>query len=499
MFAGGILRVGIFTLIISTTLLAESIPFDYWYGRIIGGHQTTLEYNETEWDRSIMQFSHRIGDRGDFDAAANRFLRVWPDWSASPTAFEPRFSGKLQLSKSVRIDLPTVDYNWSQWTRTYRSGRKVYDSTSADVKVGLTYLQDGGIRYDEERSSFLYLEGPFLTKGQTYVSGTARFKGRDKSIYERSQVPFVRLGSAQNQDSDKLYVLDVTAHRGYTENIVLGISGHYKRTTRNEDMSVLEFRISGEDFVDTSVYTRSDKRTGNEARFAFDAQYLLSPSAWFLGSFQYRHDAFVQTHKRDENWPSFESGYEVMHESFGADLDLRFNYFSKTPKVEQQKILDNFSGHYDNQLDAGTWSLEATANWSVTELQSNYSTLLALNTSLVRDMNDISVAANLTYHTLPNLHFEAGLSFRTQTDSVFNFANPTQFQQLRSKFAATYQSYTWNPQLHRDISWDQVNDFDYVLGPQLRSGDWRVSAFVLPRTRNRVKPRTGVGSPEVRT
>ncbi len=97
-------------------------------------------------------------------------------------------------------------------------------------------------------------------------------------------------------------------------------------------------------------------------------------------------------------------------------------------------------------------------------------------------MNDISEAATyiLTYHISPNLHFEAGLSFRTQTDSVFNFDNPTQFQQLRSRFAATYQSYTWNPQLRRDISWDQVSDIDYVLWTAAQKpGDWhaRITAF----------------------
>ncbi len=367
MFAGGILRVGIFTLIISTTLLAESIPFDYWYGRVVGRTQIQAIHDAFNGETGKLTTSMKVGHDDNVSVNLGKLLEIVP--ARESNAFElsfhrPDLKADIALGPRLRWHIESLDWIQDVSIVATQYGTDYGKSHRFDSDQSLQLLHKD-IEYDSTRSLYFYTSGMYLQPQNWRLDTrlTVEFGASYYDLLDRSAWPWYRPGmdSRVKSDSDwrqarckcclwhelsrrtdKLYVLDVTARRGYTENLVLGISGHYKRTTRNEDMSVLEFRISGQDFVDTSVYTRSDKRTGNEARFAFDAQYLLSPSAWFLGSFQYRHDAFVQTHKRDENWPSFESGYEVMHESFGADLDLRFNYFSKTTEVAQQKILDNF-------------------------------------------------------------------------------------------------------------------------------------------------------------
>ena len=61
MNAAGILRVGIFTLILSTTLIAETIPFDYWYGRIIGRTQIQSVHEAYNGETGNLTTNVRVG------------------------------------------------------------------------------------------------------------------------------------------------------------------------------------------------------------------------------------------------------------------------------------------------------------------------------------------------------------------------------------------------------------------------------------------------------
>jgi hypothetical protein len=489
MFASGMLKVGVFVLLFSTTLLADTIPFDYWYGRIVGGQQSTIEYKDSRPYYALMQLSHQFGDRNDFGIAANRFLNLWPGWSAWPTAYEPILSGKIQLSKSLRLELPLVDYHWTHAARNDPESWSGLDSTVADIQLGLSYLSNAGTLFTDDRSLSIFIDGLVPAQGETEAQANVRLLGLNSTYRRGEQLEWPLLDQMTQDTRDRSLEVEVAARRGYSNALMLGIAGSFKRRSYGNNLAYLRIGSPSSPLFDTVATEFVNEQTEDRGRFGLTARYMFSPTTWIDGSIHYRH-RIVRTKEIDDYWQwSIDYVRGENQEFFTGDFELRFKRFSRNISIQRQKILDNFSNYYADQIDRGTWSVEASMKWSTTEMKTERFGLGGLNLRPGDDLYSLDADLILRYYALANLYFDCGVSFTSLTDTLLFLGEALQFQKLRPRFAANFQSYVWDSNLRREISWDKVSDIDYSLGPLMRAGDWRVSAFVEPPYKKSFEPK----------
>ena len=170
MNAAGILRVGIFTLILSTTLIAETIPFDYWYGRITGADRAALEYLDGRSDLATYYLSFGIGGRGKYEFfSPNHYIYI-PNRSSNKlsstnaglnwiqkTPFHSRYEFTLLSHLNEKYDYVSNGYNG------------INDVDEISFKHRFQIWSGDSLEFDPKTSAYVLINGPWYSARDFHV------------------------------------------------------------------------------------------------------------------------------------------------------------------------------------------------------------------------------------------------------------------------------------------------------------------------------------------
>ncbi len=487
MNAAGILRVGIFTLIFSTTLIAETIPFDYWYGRIIGGQHFTVDYFDSKNGLSNYSLSYTGGMKNAFQLNVPNIVRWTPNSRYEKTDWtNPTMSGALQLSGSTRYSLDLLEVRLDDYISSGDNFRSGFDSQSYTWNQSVVHLDGGGVNFNPEASLYYYLNGIWLSPRQVFVKMSANLQVYDYDSQSQSLSANGGRDLGWSNTRRRAIEANVQLRNGISKKLNFGITAEFNDSLwRRRGSSSYAFPDEVPSKSELSLFYENMPVTNVE--LSPYASWLAKPTLWIdLGV-----NAVLRREDRDYHYKRSMSTDSLApipmtentaHSIEGLTLRASGTWLSKKQTIETLRICDNFQNYFGNQLSPHTVRLDASLEYS--GLGDTNERWLEYYGGPIRSSGTVSIrsligTASPSYYLSRNISVGASSLFSKR---VYTSTSRLAYheQRLQIAFNSVFRNYHWDANERRDISWAEVSDIDYLLGALLRPGDMRIAMEVLP-------------------
>lgn len=480
-------------LLLTASSFAQQIPFDYFYGRIIGRQQVILDYYDREGGQAFVNGDLYFGFRDHFRFGVDRLFTWTPNLADGALRWnEPPLRGDVQLTNELRLHHSLADFEQSHNVVLTENQFYHSDLDGAVLQQSLNLLENAGVEYNPDLSLYYYLKGLWLNHSRSRMTAAWDIiLSSQNTTNLRSLSESISLSETTEQGNDR-YSLSAGFEHGVTQRLQLGLLANL--SLRNRDSWTLSQR---RELVD-AMSTRTDLDTleSNEDDVAVslraEAKHLLSTNAWISAEVaadlrRVDSERRIARFREDEQIPLFldlrDADYDFY--TFAASSD----WISGRTEVPYQQILDNFQGYYGKQLPAKTVHLATSAsfryNENRTDVEAYRDDLLERSTQSKGFNRSLHFDFSGRYYLLPNLN--AAAQFVVDRQQVENSRAPLTRRGFHAqtnslKFLIDYTSSVWQADQRGKVGWENISDIDYLLGAMLLPGDFRISADFQPPT-----------------
>ncbi len=493
MFAGGILRVGIFTLILSTTLLAETIPFDYWYGRIVGADRLALEYRDSRSNLATYLLSLGIGSSGKYEIYHPDRYRYIPNIKSDKlrstntglsltvkTPFHSRYNFNL-------LQLSNEKYDYST-----NGGTGVIDEDKFSFSHRFQIWSGDSLEFDPQSSTYALLSGPWYSAKSYHVLIDNLIlrndNNHDRDIY-RFQGLTTLADTGRFDTSDKQTDIGASTTIGLGRGFQAEINVH---TDRRKELRLTRRRYAwiytGQEEIDTTDSYETRYRDVIDRAGGIQLTRLIQPSMWAMLSYRYlhesqRYDRLVHNEYLGSLWGLIDHRIDLTNTSdYAHEFIGAITWISRHQIVERQRLLDNYREYYGMELERGTLMINSDFRWYRRRYNTQDTRFRGTSSEATSDIRTVQRTHELSLNTELSYYLRSNVS----TGAILRIARVVQERpgneapEFRNGQSTTlsywleFRNYRWQADKRREISWDQVSDIDYLLGPMLRASDLRI-------------------------
>ncbi len=477
MFAIGMLRVGVFFLVLSTTLLAETIPFDYWYGRIMGGQHFSADYTDAKYGRSRYALSYGGGFRNRFQIGVPNAV-IWTPYTTGDKSdwTNPTFDGALRLSNSTRYLLDRIDIRDDESRVSHPGYASQYKRESYEWNQSVIHLDEGEIEYSPEKAAYLYLDGIWLAPRQTYVKMEADLKiGRARSKFIGATYNGEKT-TEWNESRQRSAEARLKLRTGLSQSLNFSLSTSLFHSAmparRSGNRTVMEPDPVNPMFSDYLSHTNPHETV---AMIAPSLNWIASARLWMEIGVNAEYD-WSNSNIYDSQ--SERGGGSMAIQSFErtlSSLKLHFGstWLSQRQSIECEQILDNYQGYYGNTLSKNTLRVFTAVNYSgageefVSWIHNQGGPPYIVGPYSRR---------TISFDVAPDYSLGNSLTIGAKAQLEKRVENDWHSQSFVSSLHVDFLNYNWRREKRHDISWAHAGDIDYLLGATMRPGDLSCSA-----------------------
>ncbi len=469
--------------------IAQQIPFEYYYGRIVGRQQLSLDYHNFEESRAYIDGSFYFGFRNHFRFGVDRLFTWIPELSEDALRWnEPPLRGDIQLKDGLRLHNDLILWDEDHDMQSGESHFGYWNRESANIDQSLIYLQRAGIEYREEHSLYQYLEGPWLNPSQSLIEGDWNLSYSDQDSRQQGKTNEYINYWGDDSNTYKTIDLQTAITRGFGERSNVYLLAGLLRASTNSDHRYIRDAAAP---VDTSLRVSDGISDGDNTQLTFNLASTYKPNSktWIAVS----ADQMLRSIGSDWHSSSVRDSVVLYEENRRSDDDyfqsnwsISLNWVSRSVTIPYQQLLDNFQGYYGMQLPANTLRFSGAAQFRYqdqsSELRIYPADDIATQNSFKGVYRELNLDLGLEYFIMPNLNCSVMLtSRRTVSNSSRSLLN-SHGQRTSTTFGVQYRNFSWDQTKRQEIGWSEISDIDYLLGAMPRPGDWRVSLSVRPPT-----------------
>lgn len=489
MRAGWIRRVGVIILFATVTLTAESIPVEYFEGRIVGAHRLGLSFSDSEDGLAVFNLVAGTGLASRFALYTPGALSYTPQNTNDKWELQERISGEAQAGKRVRYSLIRLEHDEDETAQIMNGRSTVQNASTWGLVHELSLWSAGSYELDPVKSVYLMTQGtPWFEAGEYYASIQHGYWKYTYTTDERSIPPYgTSVVDLRRENSNKYPSVTSSARIGLGANLLL--TSDFRLTQERYDYSSV-WRDST--FWDIPSTTKSEST--QRVRLTEGTLDLGLTKFWGAGTWGSviatigADDLESEDHDYAEGtglYSDFNHLDEVDGSNSSARIALGLTCISKPEAKPVQFLLDRFVGYYGQELPSGANTFSALLSWAVNDRSHSASS---------RDPDGDSIFYTLDYNThnettehqfgadfahshffrrnlVSTIHFSAALTPNLADSPDAYYQN---LDRVMGLLALEYRSYLWDPSKRREISWTEIADIDLLLGPLMREDDYRI-------------------------
>jgi len=476
MLARQLLRVGgLLLLFLTTSALAQPIPFDYWYGRILGSPLISMSGRGGKYAGERADFQISAGNTGSFRLQAQNLASVqyYPD--VESYIDYPGFNGIVRLSPSLRMRVNQLRYSESTWEDEGPPRRtSAGHSDQTEIDLDALYIEDGAVEFDADHS--LLMLQPILWPQRAQIVLQTTLLVDDQSEHSHATTRWhPEVIEVDHRDRDmKARSLNSVIRYGLTDRTSLGALLEYRKSrgdyvSRHQEFDSLWYEDHWESFEGES----SDRTS----RFAwgFCIDHRLSRAMSLNAS---ARQLILRDAETSEDRDALDGFRSMESQSFGTgnEFFLRAAFFMNADSLRYAQVLDNYSHYYGEQLNDGAWLLRTELALMLSRLRYEGWMEERQFTTDGNFSDSLYAAATIRYYPLANCYISVSPAYRAHSEG--NRAWPRVAQSARATMTVDLFTYRWTAGGRRSIDWNHVGDLDYLLGPLLRRRDCRAQLVI---------------------
>ena len=485
------------TLLHNQHSFAETIPFVYWYGRIVGASRYSLEHVDSRRGLAEYRFSFGVGTLKKYQFYSPDRILYTPHRSSNKLRGSNRglnFVARTPLHSRYEFTLLNFERSSGNYLSNGYNGLDSRREFSFSHQLQLWSADSLG--YDSERSAFIHLSGPWFSARNYHVVLDHRllrnFSDYDLNIF-RTSSSYDLADTGYFDSSDKQTNIGGMITAGLGNGIQMEIEAHIDKLTQFSTMR-RQYERDYSDYVDTTISLESNSEDGHDRAGSIQITRLWQPQMWSSLSYEYAHiDRQQKSFRRST---IFDSGDEEMNQKLHIDAAGEYTHevistltwLSRRQQIERQLILDNYNKYYGLELERGTFVFNSELRWYRQRRNFREAEFVDVDNYELSDIRsvrhryELEIAADLGYYVRSNLSTGAKLRIyrqaQEQSQNYETFFNNKQLNSLT--YWLEFRTYRWRADKRREISWDQVSPLDYILGPLLRPLDLRLRLDATP-------------------
>lgn len=480
---------------------AETIPFDYWYGRIIGRTQIQSTHDVDNGQTGSLITNIRVGRGNVVSVGLGNLVSVAE--ASQPGTFEIRFyrptlSSTASVGERTRWTIDKLDWRDNLQFSLPSSSYSQYSSSNNsrfETDQTISMLHED-IKYTPERSQYMYTSGMLLQPKNWNLDARFGITIRD------TEMLLVRQSRLSGQTPVPRYQRDIVDDGRdwlFAPTFGYGVSNRLEITTglvigrgtqpysfdeqsgTNETPDTLSLRSFGDmdrssrqygAFVEPVFFLRNNhwarlRASVNTSRTASDARGHIESELTVTSNY---HD--IADRKVD---------------SYSLSID--HTWISMNGPILRQQILDDKTRYYGRRLTPGSLQVNsfvsASFNRTYIDQSSQNNALPIRSRSSWSKSDQLVFLSQATYYSRFNFDLTLQLQLIRGTNGTSTNEVADRYEHSETygcSFGIGYYSFRWSPDERRSISWDHIRDIDYLYGPLLRTLDWRASVSVMPPT-----------------
>ncbi len=483
-------------LCLASSATAETIPFDYWYGKIIGRTQIRSIHDAYNDERGVLTTNVKVGYRGYVSVGLGDLFSIGP--TSQTNTFElafhrPALSANVAIGARTRWLIDQLDLQ--EDTQLRINGTEARLNTRSAFRSGQSMrMLHKDIEFDSTRSLYYYSSGLLLQPRNWRLDVRMQVRIDDISEertwlkYFSQEEGYRQINRSMYQDN-RFWSVNSALGYGISRRVQISVGWLLSRRIQPSGDSEEFYRPVEQDSV-FEHYSKCSKSRNRNYELYVEPLILLNSHHWvsIRPSFKSQPTSNQNDYEfpADAAFPQDAGRYESTDRTYGVGVN--HTWISSNRAVSRSQILDDFSGYYGHRLAAGTLRVSTAASLSLRRAASEqwleHSDGLKYNRRHYESRNDqLFVTTEATYFSKYNLDISLKFTLDRQSSGGGTFIADANYYHTQVHYfdiRATYNSYRWNPDRRREIGWDQISDIDYLFGPLLRPGDLRSSISITP-------------------
>ncbi len=476
---------------------AETIPFDYWYGRIIGRTQIQSIHYTNSYEVGDFKTSLKVGHGDDVIVDFGTLLDFEPVDQSNGFQVQflrPKVSAIVGLGPRMRLLIHRLDWQEDSEFRL--------DETSVSFNQQSNFLSDQTLRmlhkdieFDPSQSLYYYTKGMVLQPRNWSLDANLQINISD---YSRTRQwpkilppnPTSVLVKTEEVNDSRTWVAGAVSSYGVSRKLQLTLGWELGRQNRPASQSRDSYHLADLDsHVVRSVGDRDDALRSNE--IFVEALLLKSNRHW--ASIRPSFNSYVNDNKSENtNWDDSQITSRTINKLiddtnvYGISAD--HTWISNGSSVPLGQILDDYTAYYGHRLAPGTIRISSSADLTLgrEKFERSYErvdTPVRDSTNYRSRRDRLSVTSEVSYFSKFNLDLmlrfilDRKVSGSARDNETMSFAHA---QSHYFNLQLSYYSFRWNPDKRQSIGWNQISDIDYLFRPLMQPRDWRASVSVTP-------------------
>ncbi len=493
MRTGWMTKVWATALLSWATLTANTIPLEFFLGRIIGAPRIALSFSDQRDGVAAFDLSGGSGIANRFSLTLPEALSYLPRGDERRWDFNKRVAGEVQVGPLIRYSLGYLDYDHANDEFRSLGSNGTEKTADWNLEHRLNYWSASQFEIDSQHVPyFLVRRELFFDSRQHSIGILNRYVSTERRfVYSSySSTPSgTRIGTHSSGSELSNFETQEDLRFGLGRGLVLNQRLIVSRL-RNRRQSLSEDSSTSM----TYAYSRSAGQSdiSREAEFQIGIERLWRANRWGklvlefgrLRSPRESHDIGRYSTGQTSPFDSLQSETSSDHGQIAVSLD----WLTQIENKPIQFLLDRFSGYYGLELPAGTTHFETSLSWRVDDRSHSYerfdsededSVVVAHSDALE---HQLTLGLTATHFLKRNLEGIASLSvlhtpnFSKDPDGAY-----PNLERISGRLSLAYWSYSWDPTQRREISWSEISAMDYLLGPLLREHDYRINIEIETR------------------
>ncbi len=476
---------------------AETIPFDYFFGRIIGRTQIQSIHDAYNDEHGSLTTSLKTGYGDAVSVNVGSLFEIGPTSQSNVFQVEflrPKLSAAARLGPRMRLLIHRLDWQEDSEFRL--------DETMVSLTQHSDFLSDQTLRmlhkdieFDPSRSLYYYTKGMVLQPRNWSLDASLQLNISDYS--RRMQWPKILpsnpasvLVKTEEVNDSRYWVAGAVSSYGVSRKLQLTLGWELGRQNRPASQIRDSYDLSDLDsHVVRSVGDRDDAFRSNE--IFVEALLLKSNRHW--ASIRPSFHSYVNDNKSENtNWDDSQIRSRTINKLiddtnvYGISAD--HTWISNDATVPLGQILDDHTSYYGHRLTPGTFRISSSADLTFgrekyERTSERVDTSIRDSTTYRSRRDRLSVTSEVSYFSKFNLDLllrfilDRKVSGSARDNEVTSYGHT---QRHYFDLQLSYYSFRWDSDKRQSIGWNQINDIDYLLGPLMQPRDWRASISVTP-------------------
>ncbi len=467
----------------SATDSTQVIPFDYFYGRIVGRQQFTLGLEGSRFENLSLSTGLAIAWNDQAEIGFPR-LTLWEtsrDHVIIPSSLASVL-GWYQLNDRTRIGVTAGLWHDGVQPTSRPSSNGFGSSRAWDIGLRVRLSSEDSTEFDEYRGLFMLLDQPAVPSGSWRIAGDFDCSDADKFGTENDH--FI---ASDRTEVSRTYSGSMVASVGLSKHILLLMALGSQKLER---ASSLGNRAYGDETESPARFSTSlvsdDWMSEVDHSLNLGITMFTSRSSWISLQTWYVDESgeggnFYQILDYDLLYSrtSYESSL-FDRSAYGVSVSVRA--IDTAHRISLRQVLDNYCNYFGYHLNKG--SSEFVLNARLAFDFSNFNSVSVNEHGEINgwggggsDDKEIEVSLAMRRHTSSHFYFTPTLNLRRWSSlphlATRNLGWYLHQQRIWISCGLYYQSYSWGEPGVDEVSWNDVSSIDYLLGPLLRPGHTR--------------------------